>query len=57
MIFYKCDRCGKTYTGKPKYEISLVYNPDGSKFDLCNECLDGLKEWLFPKKEDDTDDK
>lgn len=55
MKVFKCDRCGEIFEYEPKtahtaYITSLEENmsdwDEWGEYDLCETCIDELKEWL-----------
>lgn len=52
MTFYKCDRCGIIVNVKGKLtnikECETTSDFNFSIGELCNDCMQGLKEWIKP---------
>lgn len=61
---FQCDRCGKKYDANKTFDITmgekhrlvgvglLNVNKNIHRFDLCDECLDELQEWLSHSSHD-----
>lgn len=46
-ITYKCDRCSAEFYQDTLPKVHhIAYDTDGSRLDLCSECLDALMHFL-----------
>lgn len=42
---YECDRCGKSSQLIVDFDV-VELRDDGGQWDLCNDCIRSLREWI-----------
>ena len=48
-----CDRCGRVIHAKADYQIYVVAYGKSEVFDMCEDCIYKLKDWMVEEVHDD----